>query len=48
MSKLRLLLSAAALLTSVMLPLVGTAGAHAHGGSDDPCPHRVENLPGCR
>jgi hypothetical protein len=48
MSKLRMLLSAAILMASVLLPLLGMAGVQAKHGGDDPCPHRVENLPGCQ
>ncbi len=48
MAKIRTLLGAAVLLTSVVVPLLGTGAVHAQHGGDDPCPQRVENLPGCQ
>ena len=48
MSKMRMLLSAAVLLTSVALPLLGSAAAQAKNGADDPCPQHVEVGPNCQ
>ncbi len=48
MSKLRMLLGALVLTASALLPVLGSAAVHAQHGADDPCPHQVENLPGCQ
>jgi hypothetical protein len=46
MRNMRMRLSAAVLIALLALSVVGGAANAQHGG-DDPCPHHVENLPGC-
>jgi hypothetical protein len=46
MQTIRLRLGAAFLVALLALSALGGA-AQAQHGSDDPCPHQVENLPGC-
>jgi hypothetical protein len=47
MKTIRVRLGAAVLIALLALSAVGGA-AQAQHGSDDPCPHHVENLPGCK
>jgi hypothetical protein len=46
MKKIRVRLGSALLIALLALSAVGGAAQAQHGG-DDPCPHQVENLPGC-
>jgi hypothetical protein len=46
MKTIRVRLGAALLIALLALSTVGGA-AQAKDGGDDPCPHQVENLPGC-
>lgn len=46
MRRLHMRLSAALLIAILALSAVG-GSVQAQGGADDPCPHQVENLPGC-
>jgi hypothetical protein len=47
MNTIRMRLGAAVFIALLALSTVGGA-AQAKGGGDDPCPHQVENLPGCQ
>lgn len=46
MRKIRVRLTAAMFIALLALASIGGA-AQAQGGTDDPCPQHVENLPGC-
>ena len=46
MKTIRVRLGAALFFALLALASVGGA-AQAQHGADDPCPHQVENLPGC-
>jgi hypothetical protein len=47
MKKVRIRIGAALLIAMLALSTFGTPALAQHG-ADDPCPHRVENLPGCQ
>jgi hypothetical protein len=48
MSKFRMRIAAALLLALTAVATFASVPAMAQHGGDDPCPHKVENLPGCK